>query len=30
VDKTPADQLATGRNLKLSVLKEGQTFRIEN
>ena len=30
VDKTPADQLATGRNLTLSVLKEGQTFRIKN
>jgi cyanophycinase len=30
VDRTPADQLATGRNLRLSVLKAGQTFRIEN
>ncbi len=36
VDKTPADQLATGRNLKLSVLTEGMTlpapltFRIWN
>jgi len=28
VDKTPADQLATGRNLKLSVLKEGMTYRL--
>jgi cyanophycinase len=29
VDKTPASQLATGRNLKLSVLKEGMTFRLD-
>jgi len=29
VDRTPADQLATGRNLRLSVLKEGMTFSLK-
>jgi cyanophycinase len=28
VDRTPADQLATGRNLKLSVLKAGMTYSL--
>lgn len=29
VDKTPADQLATGRNLRLSVLKAGMTYTLD-
>ena len=29
VDKTPTDQLATGRNLRLSVLKAGMTYSLE-
>jgi hypothetical protein len=29
VDKTPAGQLATGRNLTLSVLKAGMTYRLD-
>jgi cyanophycinase len=29
VDKTPADQLATGRDLRLSVLKAGMTYKLD-